>query len=150
MIATIAGGAVVNAPRFEVTDDNEAIVLVVTTTAGECGIDPSTDGSAGDDYPVQLRVDCHRTSDDRARTTLEVWTLGQTLRTALDGREPRWMICDSIERNVIREALDRLAPAWRDWEVDAECQIEAEAEASEDDWLAVLEQRPETVFGVGA
>jgi len=138
------------APVFAVTEDNESITLIVNTTAGESGIDPSTDGSASSECPIQIHVNVYRTSDDRARTRLEVWVLGQTLRMALGGREARWMICDRIDRKLIRDTLDRLAPAWRDWEIDAEFQLEAEAEASENYWLSVLERRPVSVFGCGA
>ncbi len=135
--------------RFEVNEDNESVTLDVHGTASDVGLDPSTDGSADADEPVRLSVRVALDGEGHARTRLSVAALGLTLTDAVAGREPRYLDY-SEATSALRAVLDRVAPSWRDWVIDAECQLENEAAASGDEaWLEALDQRPANVFGCG-
>jgi hypothetical protein len=145
-------GAVVSA-SYDVRDDNESIRLIVTCTAAEADLDPSTDGSSDGTDPVELTVSVSRDSDGRAHTTLSVAALGLELADLLAGRQPR-MIPFRASHAQLRAALNRVAPAWHGWSWDAEIQLASEAEAAgeewddEQAWLDALDERSANVFGL--
>lgn len=132
------------------SDDNESMSLTIETTAGACGLDPSTDGSAGDEQPIRLIVTAS-IYEGRTRTQVSALTPGLTLRAALSGAAPSYLEFDAD----IVAALDRLMPGWLNGALEAEAQLETEEEASwgtdgernaatadaEDRWLEALEGR---------
>lgn len=137
-----------NTNTITIAHDNHEIALHVTSAAGACGIDPSTDGSAGDEYPVRITLTvCWSESDKRVRSNWEVCTLAQTLADALAGREPRWLRCEEHGRRIAIAAIERIVgDAWRDFECMAESALEAEHEAehetsNDDSWVEALNER---------
>lgn len=131
--------------------DTNEILLTVDTTMGECGLDPSTDGSCepNDRVRLVLAVYWHE-CDERTRSELSVQALGLSLQEALADPHPAptWRPCPGIEVASIREALDRVAPQWRAVELAAESALETEYDAydeDEDHWLAVMDRERATV-----
>lgn len=129
--------------------DNSTITLVIQTTVGACGIDPSTDGSCGPDDAVQIRgVACMPPSEigGGARTTWSVWARGLTLQGSLDGASPSYLECPGIDQHAIWRAVDRVLgdEAWAAFAASAEIALETEAcVADDDEWIATMAiQRP--------
>jgi hypothetical protein len=126
-----------------INHENDQITLACETTVGECGLDPSTDGSCGPNDPVRIVMQIYWSEcDARACTDVLVEAPGLTLRDALNNLSPKWLPCRGIDAGDIYDALDRVCPQWLSVSVASECTLEAEHEAydrdNEDAWLSVM------------
>jgi hypothetical protein len=132
--------------RVEVLDDNESITLRVSTTVGMSGIaGVDTAGDADAAEPIRLECTVSRTHDGHSRVRYGALVLGQSLLDALADRPAEWTRCEDLTSQV-EGAIDRLVPGWRNGLYEAEVQVEAEAETTDDDlWSAELSERPASV-----